>query len=90
MRVSCIGEVEVQGGTKPPGMVVSGGGEGDEQCVWFWAVLDGQRGSMPVLNKKGSLDWAYFGLGVCVGWVFKLGWISFWFWFLITRVRFGF
>ena len=34
--VSCIGEVEVQGGTKPPGMVVSGGGEGDEQWRgWF-------------------------------------------------------
>ena len=39
--MSCIGEVEVQGGTKPPGMVVSGGGEGDEQWRGCLAVLDG-------------------------------------------------
>ena len=36
--VSCIDEVEVQGGTKPPGMVVSGGGEGGEQCRRDWGV----------------------------------------------------
>ena len=36
--MSCIGEVEVQGGTKPPGMVVSGGGEGGEQCRRDWGV----------------------------------------------------
>ena len=28
-------------------LVVSGGGEGDEQCVWFWAVLDGSNGVKP-------------------------------------------
>ena len=35
---------------KPPGMVVSGGGEGGEQCRWDWG---GQRGSMSGLTKKG-------------------------------------
>ena len=27
------------------------------------------NGVKPVLNNKGVLDWAYVGLGVCVGWV---------------------
>ena len=63
MRVSCIDEVEVQGGTKPPGMVVSGGGEGDEQWRgWFggFGVFDwGQR---LVLTKRGGGLGLFFGL----------------------------
>ena len=36
--VSCIGEVEVQGGTKPPGMVEAGVGETVNSNWWYLGV----------------------------------------------------
>lgn len=34
-----------------------------------WWCFGRSNGVKPVLNNKGVLDWAYVGLGVCVGWV---------------------
>ena len=42
---------------KPPGMVVSGGGEGDEQWRGDWG---GQRGSMSGLTKKGGFGFVWW------------------------------
>ena len=69
-------------------LVVSGVGEEGEQWWLFGGIGGGQTGSTPVLNNQRVLEWAYIGLGVCVGWLFKLGWI--WCWFILNkRVRTG-